>query len=97
MRRTFTATGDELAVGFVSHPEISIPPECGDLGLNVQDSPRGLEIVEVYQASRTKLHNTALRQGDVIRTVDRQPTPDRETYRNLLYPEQGDPIAIAED
>jgi len=90
-------TGHELAVGFVSHPEISIPPERGDLWLNVQDSPRGLEIVEVYQASRTKLHNTALRQGDVIRTVDGQPTPDLEAYRKLFYPQQGAPIAIAGD
>lgn len=89
--------GDELAVGFVSHPEISIPPERGDLWLNVQDNPRGLEIAEVYQASGTTLHNTALRQGDIIRTVDGQPTPDLEAYRKLFYPKQGDPIAIAGD
>ncbi len=94
---TAPGTGDELAVGFVSHPEISIPPERGDLWLDVQGSPRGLEIVEVYQASRTKLHNTALRQGDIIRAVDGQPTPDLETYRKLFYPKQGDPIAIAGD
>lgn len=90
-------TGDELAVGFVSHPEISIPPEHGDLWLNVKDSPRGLEIAEVLQASRAKLHNTALRQGDLIRAVDGHPTPDLEAYQKLFYPKQGDPIAIAGD
>ncbi|HUY35817.1 MAG TPA: serine protease [Pirellulales bacterium] len=93
-----TGAGGELAIGFVSHPEISIPPERGDLWVNVRDSPQGLEIVEVYQGTgRTKLHNTMLQKGDVILTVDGHPTPDLKAYRELFSSKEGDPIAIAGD
>ena len=74
----FPAASDGLAVGFISHPPISIPPERGELWVRLRDRPPGLEIEEVYEGFRGSpvLHNTMLHKGDVILSVDGRPTPD---------------------
>jgi S1-C subfamily serine protease len=83
----------ELVAGFVSHPPLSIPPDRGVLWANLRDSPKGLEVAEVYEQFGPSL----LRKGDVVLTIDGHSTTELEKYLNLINPKQGDPIAIAGD
>ena len=90
------AARGQPAVGFISHPAISIPPDRGELWVGLRDSPQGPEIDELHKGiGPTKLHNTMLHKGDVILTVDGHPTPSLKAYTSLINPKQGDPIAVA--
>ena len=92
------AARGQPAVGFISHPAVSIPADRGALWLTLRDCPQGPEIEELHPGfGPTKLHNTMLHKGDVILTVDGHPTPNLKAYTTLFDPTQGDLVAVAGD
>jgi S1-C subfamily serine protease len=91
--------GGELAVGFVSHSPLSIPPDRGALWVTLRDSPMGLEVAELQKQpfGPSQLPPSPFHKGDVILTIDGHAITDLKGYSSLIEPEEGDPIAIAGD
>ena len=86
--------GKPPLTGVVSLAPRPVPPVTGWLGVGVQDSDRGLEVVHDGNAQE---YGVPLCQGDVVVHVEGRPTPDLKTCRELLEPEVGAAIAYASD
>jgi S1-C subfamily serine protease len=85
--------GESPRVGVVCHATRAIPPEHGRLGADLRDSEQGLTIVDM----RAGTTQSSFHKGDVIVHVEDHPTPNRQTYRQLLEPASGEPLALAGD
>jgi len=92
-------SGGELAVGFVSHSPLSIPPDRGALWVTLRESPKGLEVAELQKQpfGPSQLGPSPFHKGDVILTIDGHAITDLKGYSSLIEPTEGDPIAIAGD
>jgi hypothetical protein len=85
--------GKPPLVGVVSHAARPIPPQYGQLEVDLRDSAQGLEAAEPAPGA-IKL---PFRKGDVIVHIEGHPTPNRQAYRKLLEPASGEPPALAGD
>src|SRR5205823_6485940 len=67
----------------------------------LQDSKQGLQVTKLNQVPENPLFAEfdpeLLRKGDILLSVDGQPTPSEEAYWALFNIEKKNPIAVAGD
>jgi S1-C subfamily serine protease len=88
-----SAARKEPAIGIISYTPVTFPPERGVLWAAVRDSPRGLVVEKAFEDYRP----VVLRAGDIVRSINDQPTPDKKTFYALFNPKEGEPIVLAGD
>ena len=84
---------DSTIVGIVTQSARPIPGEPGSLGM-LRDTAKGLEILR----EKSEL---PLKKGDIIISVEGHPTPDLESFRRIMQPNQatilgygGEPVRV---
>jgi S1-C subfamily serine protease len=97
-------TSNARSGGMASLPKFSFPPEQGWLRVQLKDSPRGLEVLELRKMFMDPdpmymtLEHQRLQKSDIVLSIDNHPTPDLKSYTILLEPGKGGaPIAVAGD
>jgi S1-C subfamily serine protease len=85
--------GKPPLVGVVSHSARPVPPQFGQLEVDLGDTVQGLETVGAVPIGI----NAPFRKGDVILHIEGHPMPNRQAYRKLLEPASGEAPALAGD
>jgi serine protease Do len=82
--------GQAPSVNVVSLPTRSIAPESGWLGVNVEDSDRGLVVGD---DSFARWFEVPLRKGDIILHIEGRREPNRAAYVELTEAKAGNALA----
>lgn len=92
---------EQPVIGSISHPIVTFPSEHGWVRATLKDSKTGLEVTELHEMPEGSPFATfgpqLLRKGDIVQSIDGQPTPNHKAYLALLETENNNPIAIAGD
>lgn len=80
--------GTNVAVGVISHPQMSIPPEPGYLWANFRDTDAGPEVEEIFKLTQSSLYAKLplrpLRKGDIFKSIDGHSTRSRDELTALF-------------
>jgi serine protease Do len=86
--------GRLISAGIVAMAERRMPPRAGGLGVILEDRDGG---VIVTDAEVAESRGISLKNGDIVRKIDGQPTPNLKALHQLVAPKDGTPIAIPGD